>query len=133
MAGNYSPMLEKVRKEWQSYTGKIFEDIVHELLVEKMISDYPELGSWWNRKGDEIDILGVDHRGRKSLAIEVKNKELAENEAREILELTLDKTKLVKGISGQKLKVGIVAQKVKGRKNLEDDGFLVWELEELIP
>ena len=82
-------MLEKVRKEWQSYTGKIFEDIVHELLVEKMISDYPELGSWWNRKGDEIDILGVDHRGRKSLAIEVKNKELGENEAREILELTL--------------------------------------------
>jgi AAA+ ATPase superfamily predicted ATPase len=133
MAGNYSPMLEKVRKEWQSYTGKIFEDIVRELLVEKMISDYPELGNWWNRKGDEIDILGVDHQGRKALAIEVKNKELAENEAREILELTLDKTKLVRGISGQKLKVGIVARKVKGKEHLEDDGFLVWELEELIP
>ncbi len=59
-------MLEKVRKEWQSYTGKIFEDIVRELLVEKMISDYPELGSWWNRKGDEIDILGIDHQERKA-------------------------------------------------------------------
>jgi AAA+ ATPase superfamily predicted ATPase len=133
MAGNYSPMLEKVRKEWQSYTGKIFEDIVRELLVEKMIGDYPEIGSWWNQKGDEIDILGVDHQGRKTLAIDVKNKELSESEAREILELTLDKTKLVKGISDPKLKVGIVARKVKGRENLECDGFLVWELEELIP
>jgi AAA+ ATPase superfamily predicted ATPase len=133
VAGNYSPMLEKVRKEWQSYTGKIFEDIVRELMVEKMISDYPDIGSWWNRKGDEIDILGVNRQGRKVLAIEVKNKELGESEAREILELTLDKAKLVRGISGQELKVGIVARKVKGRKHLEDDGFLVWELEELIP
>lgn len=23
-------------------------------LVEKMISDYPEIGSWWSRKGDEM-------------------------------------------------------------------------------
>ena len=133
VAGNYSPMLEKVRKEWQSYTGKIFEDIVRELLVEKTISDYPDIGSWWNRKGDEIDIFGVNCQGGKVLAIEVKNKELGESEAREILELTLDKAKLVRGISGQELKVGIVARKVKGRKHLEDDGFLVWELEELIP
>jgi uncharacterized protein len=133
MAGNYSPMMEKVRKEWQSYTGKIFEDIVRELLVKKMISDYPEIGSWWNRKGDEIDILGVDHQEGKVLAIEVKNKELGESEAREILELTLDKTKLVRGISDPKLKVGIVARKVKGKEHLEGDGFLVWGLEELIP
>jgi AAA+ ATPase superfamily predicted ATPase len=133
MAGNYSPMLERAREEWQSYTGKIFEDIVRELLVEKMISDYSDIGSWWNRKGDEIDILGVDHQGRKALAIEVKNKELGESEAREILELTLNKTKLVRGISGQEVKAGIVARKVKGREQLEGDGFLVWELEELIP
>lgn len=132
MAGNYSPMMGKVRKEWQSYTGKIFEDIVRELLVEELISDYPEISSWWNRQGDEIDILGVDHQGGKALAIEVKNKELSESEAREILELTLDKTKLVRGISDLKLKVGIVARKVKSRENLEDNGFLVWELEELI-
>lgn len=133
MAGNYTLMLENVRKEWKSYTGRIFEDIVRELLVEKIISDYPELGSWWNRKGDEIDILGIDHLGRKALAIEVKNKELSESEAREILELTLNKTKLVKGISGQEAKAGIVARKVKGRKSLEDAGFLVWELESLFP
>ena len=133
IAGNYSPMLEKVRKEWQSYTGKIFEDIVRELLVEKLISDYPEIGSWWNRKGDEIDILGVDHLGGKAMAIEVKNKELGESETREILELTLEKIKLVRGISDPKLKVGIVARKVKGKEHLKGDGFLVWELEELIP
>jgi hypothetical protein len=133
MAGNYSPMLEKVRKEWQSYTGKIFEDIVRELLVEKMIGDYPEIGSWWNRKGDEIDILGVDHLGGKVMAIEVKNKELSESEAREILKLTLDKTKLIRRISDPKSKAGIVARRVKGKEHLKMMDSLYGNWKSLFP
>jgi hypothetical protein len=31
--------------------GKIFEDTVRDLIVEKIGSDYPEIGGWWNRKG----------------------------------------------------------------------------------
>lgn len=99
----------------------------------KLISDYPELGSWWNRKRDEIDIPGADYKGEKALAIEIKNKELSESGAREILQLTFDKTKLVRGISALKLKAGIVARKIKRREHLEGNGFLVWELEDLVP
>lgn len=72
MAGNYSSVMETVLQEWQSYTGKIFEDICRELLYKEMASDYPEIGSWWNRRGNEIDIMGIDREKRKVLAVEIR-------------------------------------------------------------
>ncbi len=132
MAGNYVSLTEKVLQEWQSYTGKIFEDTVRDLIIEKISSDYPEIGSWWNRKGDEIDILGIDWKNRKALAVEIKNKELTQNEAREILKLTFGKTKLIKEISEMDSKVGIAARQIENSEQLEKEGFLVWELGDLL-
>jgi AAA+ ATPase superfamily predicted ATPase len=132
MAGNYVSLTEKVLQEWQSYTGKIFEDTVRDLIIEKISSDYPEIGSWWNRKGDEIDILGIDWKNRKALAVEIKNKELTQNEAREILKLTFGKTKLIKEISEMDSKVGIAARQIENSEQLEKEGFMVWELEDLL-
>lgn len=132
MAGNYFSLTEKVLQEWQSYTGKIFEDTVRDLIVEKIGSDYPEIGSWWNRKGDEIDILGIDHKKGKALAVEIKNKKLTESEARDILKLTFGKTKLIKGISELDIKVGIAARQVENSEHLEKEGFLVWELGDIL-
>jgi hypothetical protein len=132
MAGNYLSLTEKVLQEWQSYTGKIFEDTVRDLIVEKINFDYPEIGSWWNRKGDEIDILGIDQKNGKALAVEIKNKTLTENEARDILKLNFGKTKLIKEISEMDIKVGIVAIQVENSEQLEKEGFLVWELENIL-
>jgi AAA+ ATPase superfamily predicted ATPase len=132
MAGNYVSLTEKVLQEWQSYTGKIFEDTVRDLIVEKIGSDYPEIGGWWNRKGDEIDILGIDQKDGKALAIEIKNKKLIQNEARDILKLTFGKTKLIKEISEMDIKVGIAARQIENSEQLEKEGFLVWELGDLL-
>ncbi|MDW7733718.1 MAG: ATP-binding protein [Methanolobus sp.] len=127
MGGNYDPIMEKVLGEWQSYTGKLFEDMLRELITEEMISDYPEIGSWWNRKGDEIDILAINREKRKVLAIEIKNKELTGNEARRILNFTADKVKLVGELSGMDVRIGIAARKIEDRESLEGEGFIVWE------
>ena len=132
MAGNYVSLTEKVLQEWQSYTGKIFEDTVRDLIVEKIGSDYPEIGSWWNRKGDEIDILGIDRKNKKALVVEIKNKKLTQNEARDILKLNFGKTKLIKEISEMDIKVGIAARQIENSEQLENEGFLVWELGDLL-
>ncbi|WP_245747972.1 ATP-binding protein [Methanolobus profundi] len=132
MAGKYDQIIDTVLQEWQSYTGKLFEDMVREMIADRIISEYPEIGSWWNRKGDEIDLLAIDREKRKVLAIEIKNRELTGNEARRILNSTTDKAKLVSEVSGMSFKIGIAARKIEDRKSLEDEGFSVWELEELL-
>jgi hypothetical protein len=132
MAGKYSSIMENVLQQWQSYTGKLFEDIIRELLAEEIIFEYPEIGSWWNRKGDEIDILAINHEKRKVLVVEIKNKELAVNNARSIINSTMEKIKLIKGISGTDIRIGVAARKIEDRGSLEKEGFLVWEIGDLL-
>jgi AAA+ ATPase superfamily predicted ATPase len=132
MGGNYDPIMEKVLQEWQSYTGKLFEDMMRELISEKIIADYPEIGSWWNRRGDEIDILAINREKRKVLAVEIKNKELTRNEAKRILNTTKEKTKQIGEVSGMELKIGIVARKIQDRELFEREGFFVLELGDLL-
>ena len=131
MGGKYDSVMDNALQEWQSYTGKLFEDMIRELITEEISSDYPEIGSWWNRKGDEIDILAINREKRKILAIEIKNKELTGNDARRVLNSTAEKVKLVGEVSGMKFKIGIAARKIEDRKSLESEGFFVWELEDL--
>ena len=132
MSENYEPIMEKVLQEWQSYTGKLFEDMLRELITENIISEYPDIGSWWNRRGDEVDILAINREKRKGLAVEIKNKELTGNESRHILSLTADKVKLVREMSGMDVRIGIAARKIEDRESLEKEGFFVWELEDFL-
>ncbi|WP_319507346.1 ATP-binding protein [uncultured Methanolobus sp.] len=132
MGGKYDPIMEKVLQQWQSYTGKLFEDMIRELMSSRLISEYPEIGSWWNRKGDEIDILAINREKSEVMAIEIKNKELTRDEARRILNSTSEKIELIPDASVMNFNVGIVARKIEDRKLLEDEGFLVWELEDLL-
>jgi AAA+ ATPase superfamily predicted ATPase len=132
MRGNYDPIMEKVLQEWQSYTGKLFEDIIRELISEEILSEYPEIGSWWNRKGDEIDILAINHEKKNVLAVEIKNKELTRNEAKRILNATKEKTKLIGEVAGMECKIGIAARKIENRDEIEREGFFVWELEDFL-
>ncbi|WP_342304761.1 ATP-binding protein [Methanolobus sp. ZRKC5] len=132
MGGKYDPIMENVLQQWQSYTGKLFEDMIRELISSRLISEYPEIGSWWNRKGDEIDILAINREKSEVMAIEIKNKELTRDEARRILNSTSEKIELIPDVSGMNFNVGIVARKIEDRKLIEDEGFLVWELEDLL-
>ena len=132
MAGNYTSLMEKVLQEWKRFTGWAFEDVCRELLVEELIAEYPKIGSWWDRKGNEIDVVGINDEENKILLIEIKNMELGEDSARKILKSTVDKAGYIKGSSGMEVSVGIAARRVEGRKRIESDGFRVWELGDLL-
>ncbi len=66
------------------------------------------------------------------LAIEIKNMELSERSARNILRSTVEKVRFIKGSSTMQVSVGVIARKVHGRKSIENDGFYVWELGDLM-
>jgi hypothetical protein len=132
MAGNYTTLTEKVLHEWKSFAGWAFEDVCRELLIEKLIAEYSKIGQWWDRKGNEIDVVGINDKEKKILLIEIKNMELSEGSARKILKSTVAKAGYIKGSSEMQLSVGIAARKVQGKKRIESDGFHVWELVDLM-
>lgn len=74
--GNTKAVLSMIEQDLNSYVGRIFEDIIRELLVlhlNKKIKgvyiDFDDIGSWWDRTGEEIDIIA---HGKETIIGEVK-------------------------------------------------------------
>ncbi|MEM2282083.1 MAG: ATP-binding protein [Candidatus Hadarchaeales archaeon] len=75
--GETEKVLSRVEAELDSYLGPVFEEVVRELLIRYngrnlngFQLDFDEIGSWWDRVGNEIDICA---RGKERVLIgEVK-------------------------------------------------------------
>jgi uncharacterized protein len=83
--GNINFVDSLIKENLNSYVGRIFEDIVRELLVlynTKEIKgvklNFENIGSWWNRGDTEIDILAYNLKEKRYLVGEIKwtNKKL---------------------------------------------------------
>src|SRR3989344_3004476 len=77
--GNDALVLKIVEDELNGYVGRIFEEIVRDLLVlylNKQIKgvtiNFEDIGSWWDRNGNEIDIIAYNNKEKKILVGEVK-------------------------------------------------------------
>lgn len=77
--GNTTLVSDSIKENLNAYTGKIFEDVCRELLVahlnkemEGYLLDFENIGSWWNRSGEEIDIVAYNRKSRKIIVGEVK-------------------------------------------------------------
>ncbi len=62
---NYKLVREQIEREIDGITGRVFEDVVRELIkkynngkLEQMPINLSELGGWWDRNGNEIDVCG---------------------------------------------------------------------------
>lgn len=76
---NSSFVREKIRSELNAYVGRLFEDIVRELLIayqgRKIMHieiNFEEIGSWWDRNSNEIDVVAFNRKERCILTGEVK-------------------------------------------------------------
>src|SRR3989338_2784191 len=77
--GNFNLVNNAIKENLNSYVGRIFEDICRELFVvyqNKSIQDYEidfeNIGKWWNRSGEEIDIVAYNKKLKKILVGEIK-------------------------------------------------------------
>lgn len=77
--GNTKYVFDLIDKELNGYTARIFEEVVKELLIaylNKKIKgkelNFENIGNWWNRKGEEIDIVAYNEKTRQVLVGEVK-------------------------------------------------------------
>ncbi|MBU2522822.1 MAG: AAA family ATPase [Nanoarchaeota archaeon] len=77
--GNTKFVLDMIKQDLNGYAGRIFEDIVKELLVlynNKEIKglklNFENIGSWWDRNSNEIDILAYNLKEKTFIMGEVK-------------------------------------------------------------
>src|SRR3989338_5100439 len=77
--GNVKIVEDNINENLNAYVGRIFEGVCKELLIlhiNKEINgyliDFENIGSWWNRTGEEIDIVAYNQKSRKILVGEVK-------------------------------------------------------------
>jgi AAA+ ATPase superfamily predicted ATPase len=126
--GRYDLLKGRILSEWKGFSGRAFEEMVRALLVRETTAQYERAGAWWNRRGDEIDLLALGQQG--DLAVEIKNRDLTFLEARGILFALENKVPLVKGLSGP-VRTGIAARTVQGKETLREEGFSVWDLADL--
>lgn len=102
--GARDQILKLIKNELNAYIGKIFEDIIKEMLIlynGKEINGYmvsfENIGSWWDRNNNEVDILAYNSREKTFLLGEVKW--TSEKMDVNIVEELARKSKLV-GLSG---------------------------------
>ena len=56
----------------QTFLGKMVERFIIEIIKEKKVFDFTSIGSWWSRKGDEIDVVTVNEKSKEILFCECK-------------------------------------------------------------
>jgi len=124
-SGRFALLKGRILGEWKGFSGWAFEEMARTLLARNLAEGYEEIGTWWNRRGDEIDLLALGPEG--SLAIEIKNRDLTLGEARAILAALGEKIPLIKGLAGP-VTTGIAARTIEGREELATEGFYTADL-----
>jgi len=76
-SGRPEYVLSKIESELDQYIGPVFENICVEFLYRsndeiKLPFVFQNIGSWWNRKGDEIDIVALNDDTKDILIGECK-------------------------------------------------------------
>ena len=127
-SGRFDLLKDRILREWKEFSGQAFEEMIRTLLARDLAERYEEIGSWWNRRGDEIDLLALSPEG--SLAVEIKNRNLSLAEARGILAALEEKLPLIKGLTIPAA-TGIAARTVEGKDVLRVGGFYVMDLDDL--
>ncbi|MEW5936834.1 MAG: ATP-binding protein [Candidatus Thermoplasmatota archaeon] len=70
-AERYDEILDLIKSDFPSFVSFKFEEVARELVSR----DYGKTGAWWDRRGEEIDIVSVDEKRRDILFGEVKWKD----------------------------------------------------------
>ncbi len=68
--GNYNRMSQIVKTELPSLIADSMEKLVRWLIAGT--EQYDAVGSWWNRRGDEIDAIALDHSNKRMMILELK-------------------------------------------------------------
>lgn len=103
-ANAYKKLEEIVRRDYETYSGKVLEQYFKEVMKES--EQYTHIDSWWDRKGEnEIDIIAADDIDKQVTFFEVKRQQKEINK-----QLLSEKIERFKESTGQFSKYHIIAE-----------------------
>ena len=132
-SGSGDALVEIVAEELNEYLGLVFEEVARQFISEldrrgELPLRITKLGSWWYR-GEEVDLVALDERGRKALFAEVKWGELSEREVSRLL-AELERKAERTGLNGYEKFYGVIAKRASGPK-AEGGAARVWDLRDI--
>lgn len=124
---------QAIKEDFNRYLGHVFEDICNEILADMAKKEntpiHPDkIGRWW-QKETEIDLLGLERKSGKALAIETKWSNLNYHETKQLLSKLETKTQQIK--EAKQITLGLIAKKIDEKERLRNEGFFILDLQDI--
>ncbi len=122
---------EVFRMDFDQYVSKHFEELARDIV--RNFLDYRKVGSWWNRRGDEIDIVALNEKKKEILFGEVKwrNRPVGWN----VVEELIGKKDLVQWHNEERKEKFLIVSKSgftkKCLERMESEGIMHWDLKDI--
>ncbi len=119
------------RRDFNQYVSVMFEELAVKAVKSSM--KYDRVGPWWNRRGDEIDIVALSEKKREILFGEVKwtNRPVGWNLVEELME----KKELVQWNNKNRKERFLVVSKSgftkKCMERMDKEEIMHWEIKEV--
>jgi len=128
LTDNRKEIVTFIKKDYNTYLGKIFEDIAKEFIRKKHVVS--KVGTWWYQE-EEIDIVSLNENTKEIFFFECKWKDLTLAQAQKILEKLQEKTIHVDWHNKKRTEqYGIIARQIEQKERLHEKGFLVYDLKD---
>jgi AAA+ ATPase superfamily predicted ATPase len=123
----------KIRNdEMPGFFGKRFEIFIEQEIIHHFIPDFRKIGRRWH-KGEEIDLLELNEEQKEIAFFECKWQDMNRKRSGQILADLKCKAALVKWHNGERRELyGIIGKKIKGKNNLREKGYLVFDFEDFM-
>lgn len=124
------PAWTNFEKEFNTYLGSTYEKVTREFLIERKPFEFQKIGRWWH-KDKEIDLVVLNSDSKEIAFFEVKWSELNAMTSRKILKDLEEKSRFVNWNNEERKEFyGIIAKKIKGKKKLMEEGYLLFDLDD---
>ncbi len=122
---------EFFRRDINSFVSRTFEEIARQTI--KSNEEYERVGSWWNRRGDEIDIIALNEGRKEILFGEVKWK--SRPVGWNVVEDLMKKRELVNWHKEDRRERFLMVSKSGFTKSclerMDGEGVMHWDLEDI--
>ena len=134
--GNTRTVLDKIRRDYGVYLGRVFEQVAAELLLEKQARgklpfSFGSVGKWWF-KDSEIDLVALDEEKQAVTFIETKWSDLEALDCQRILHNLRVKAQHFKW-KHKKANYAVIAKHITDKEALTKKGQLLFDLEDFEP
>jgi len=135
-AGNTQAILNKIKQDYNTYLGHIFEQVTAELLTEmktnhKLPFTFTSIGKWWY-KNNEIDLIALDEEKQTATFIETKWSNLNKQDCQRIIQNLKTKAQNFRWHRNKENYV-IIAKKINQKEELTKQQHQLFDLQDFEP